>query len=102
MVSGVGANVVLPDTGSDDHTTTYHYSSPADVWGIQFGLGPKTFTAIHRFQAALRLTRAGTSAAETAAQAHLARDAKRFSGLTFGALLALENGTQGMADATLP
>lgn len=59
-----------------------------------FGYGPKTLTAIHRLQRALRYARAGSAHGEAAAlaryadQSHLARETKRLTGTTFGALTA--------------
>ncbi|GAB3062944.1 MULTISPECIES: helix-turn-helix domain-containing protein [Micrococcales] len=59
-----------------------------------FGYGPKTLTAIHRFQYALHLARSGTPLAEAATmagyvdQSHLNRDAQRLAGTTPGALAA--------------
>ena len=59
-----------------------------------FGYGPKTLAAIHRLQRALRYARAGSSHGEAAAlarytdQSHLAREARRLTGTTFGMLTA--------------
>jgi hypothetical protein len=61
--------------------------------GRQFGYGVKTLASIHRLQRALRLGKAGATPAEAALgaryadQAHLSREAKRFTGLSFRALV---------------
>ena len=58
-----------------------------------FGYGPKTLTTVHRFQRALALAADGTPFAEAAVragysdQAHLAREVKRFAGMTLTELL---------------
>ncbi|MER7052826.1 helix-turn-helix transcriptional regulator [Streptomyces sp. NPDC000351] len=58
-----------------------------------FGYGPKTLARVLRLQRALRLARAGTPLAETAArsgyadQAHLARDVRELAGAAPGELL---------------
>jgi AraC-like DNA-binding protein len=57
-----------------------------------FGYGPKTLDRILRLQRALRLSGRGVPAAQVAVtagyadQAHLVRDSRRLTGLTFGAL----------------
>ncbi|NDL60145.1 helix-turn-helix transcriptional regulator [Phytoactinopolyspora mesophila] len=59
-----------------------------------FGYGPKTLARILRFHRALRLGRAGRAPAEAAAlsgyadQAHLSREVRSLSGVTFGELMA--------------
>ena len=59
-----------------------------------FGYGMKTLTSIHRFQQALALAREGEALAQVAAaagyadQAHLARETRRFAGVTMTELLA--------------
>ncbi|NDK31513.1 helix-turn-helix domain-containing protein [Nesterenkonia haasae] len=58
-----------------------------------FGYGLKTLMAIHRFQRALDLSRTGAAIRDVAAgaryadQAHLSREARRFSGVTFRHLI---------------
>lgn len=59
-----------------------------------FGYGVKTLARIHRFQAALALTRAGVPAADAAVrtgyadQPHLARDVRALAGTRLSALLS--------------
>nr|WP_246211001.1 helix-turn-helix domain-containing protein [Phytoactinopolyspora alkaliphila] len=58
-----------------------------------FGYGPKTLARILRLQRALDLGRAGRSAAEAAAasgyadQAHMSREVKAMTGVTFGSVI---------------
>lgn len=62
--------------------------------GRVFGYGPKTLSAIHRLQRALRHARSGASLAEVAAfarytdQSHLNREARRLAGVAFRTLAA--------------
>jgi AraC-like DNA-binding protein len=68
----------------------------------RFGYGPKTLDRILRLQRALRLAGTGVPAAEVAVlagyadQAHLVRDARRLTGLPFG---ALAGGAEGQSAA---